>query len=71
MDSAAQQAAGDPLGRMSEDELLRRGHQAMARAARLPVGSLGRAVQWAVYETYAGELERRAIAYAVSLGGGQ
>ncbi len=59
-----------PPEQMSEDELLRRGHQAMARAARAPVGSLGRAVQWAVYEAYSAELERRAIAYAVSLGGG-
>jgi hypothetical protein len=42
----------------------------MAKAARLPVGSLGRAIAWALYETYAGEMERRAIAYAVSLGAG-
>ena len=53
---------------MSEDELLRRAHRAMARAARLPVGSLGRAVQWAVFESYAGELERWAIRFVVSLG---
>jgi hypothetical protein len=64
MDQAAPQAAGDPLGQMSEVELLRLGHQAMARAARLPVGSLGRKVQWAVYDTYAGELGRRALAWA-------
>jgi hypothetical protein len=45
---------------MTEDELLDRARTAMFTAAALPVGSLGRSIQWAVYDNYSGELARRA-----------
>lgn len=51
-----------PPEQMTEAELLDRARRAMLRAAALPVGSLERSVQWAVYDTYAAELRRRAIA---------
>jgi len=51
-----------PPGEMSEQELLDRARNAMRRAAALPPGSLARSIQWAVYDRYAGELRRRAIA---------
>ena len=63
-------ATPTPLELLTETELLKLGHKAMARAAQLPVGSLGRAVAWCAYETYAGELERRAIEYAVNISRG-
>jgi hypothetical protein len=40
-----------PLDRMSEDELLERARKAMSRAVSLPVGSLGRSIQWGVFDT--------------------
>jgi L-ribulose-5-phosphate 3-epimerase UlaE len=48
-------------GDMTEDELLARARAAMTRAAALPPRSALRAIQWAVYDTYAGELGRRAV----------
>ena len=51
-----------PPEQMTEGELLAAARRAMLRAAALPPGSLERSVQWAVYDTYAGELRRRAIA---------
>src|SRR5262245_40411802 len=50
-----------PLDSLSEEELLTRARKAMSRAISLPFGSLGRAVQWGVYDTLSEELERRAI----------
>lgn len=61
---------GTPVDQMTEDELLARARKAMLRAAALPVGSLGRSVQWAVYDTYEGELRRRALSLAASIGTG-
>jgi hypothetical protein len=58
----------EPPELMTEDELLDHARQAIGRASVLPVGSLGRAVQWAIYDQYANELERRAIGFVVSLG---
>ena len=52
-----------PLDRLTEDELLARAQAAMDRAVAAGRGTLGWAVQWAVYDTYAGELERRAIGF--------
>ena len=52
-----------PAERMTEDELLARAGKAMVRAAVLPVGSLARSIQWAVYDTYADELARRAAPF--------
>ena len=51
-----------PPEQMTKRELLDRARRAMLRASALPVGSLERSVQWAVCDTYAGELRRRAIA---------
>ena len=46
MDGAAPQAAGGtPIEQMTEDELLARARTAMERAAALPPGSIGRAIQ--------------------------
>ena len=60
-DGAAPQAAGGrPLEQMTEDELLERARKAMLRAAALPPGSLGRSVQWAVFDAAMGELRGRA-----------
>jgi hypothetical protein len=64
MDQAAPQAAGGPLGAMSENELLERAAAAMARAIAAGAGTLGWSVQWAAYDTVMGELDRRAIALA-------
>jgi hypothetical protein len=66
--AAPEPPAGTPVELLTEDQLLSLGHKAMARAAKLPAGTLGRAIAWCAYETYAQELERRAIEYAVSLG---
>ena len=55
-----------PLDKMSEDELLESARQAMGRAASLPVGSLGRSIQWGVFDTLMAELDRRAIRYRLS-----
>jgi hypothetical protein len=38
----------------------------MARATALPLLSTARAIQWAVYDTYAGELGRRAVRYVAA-----
>ncbi len=65
MDEAAPQAGGGgrrPPGEMTEDELLEHARKAMIRAASLPWGSIGRSIAWAVYDTYAAELGRRAAA---------
>ena len=72
MDEAAPRAAGGtPLSGVSEDELLKRARRAMMRAAALPPGSLGRSVQWGVYDTMMAELNRRAVRWMLSrLGGG-
>ena len=51
-----------PPEQMTEAELLERAQRAMLRAAALPPGSLQRSVQWGIYDTYADELRRRAIA---------
>ena len=50
-----------PLEHMGEYELLERARMAMLKAATLPPGSLARSVQWGVYDTYSGELRRRAV----------
>jgi hypothetical protein len=55
---------------MTEDELLDRARTAMLKAAALPPGSLGRSIQWAVYDTYADELRRRAIRIITTSQGG-
>ena len=55
-----QAGGGTPAERMTEDELLERMGKAMLKAAVLPPRSLARSIQWAVYDTYAGELSRRA-----------
>jgi hypothetical protein len=47
-----------PLDKMTEDELLARARAALERV--LPVGSLGRSVQWAVHDTAMAELRNRA-----------
>ena len=44
---------------MTEDELLAVAGNAMTKATALPPGSTARAIQWAVYDTYSGELARR------------
>lgn len=51
------------LEQMTEDELVERAQKAFLRATLLPRGSLGRAVQWGVYDTYADELRRRALQF--------
>lgn len=63
---AAPQAAGGPLGDLSEDELLRQAHSAMDRAVAAGRGTLVWAIQWAAYDTVAAELDRRAVALAAT-----
>src|SRR5260370_480249 len=55
-----------PLDELGEDELLERARKAMRRAATLPVGSVGRAVQWAAFDSVMAELDRRAIRFVLS-----
>ena len=55
-----------PPENMSEDELIVHARKAMNRAASLPVGSLGRSIQWAVFDTYMAELDRRAVRFVLS-----
>lgn len=55
-----------PPESMSEDDLIERARSAMNRAAALPVGSLGRSIQWAVFDTYMAELDRRAVRFVLS-----
>lgn len=59
-----------PLERMSEDKLLKLAGKAMRRASALPARSPLRAIQWAVYDRYAGELGRRAAAVVAGISGG-
>ena len=54
-----------PLEQMNEDELLARARAAMARAATLPPGSLGRSIQWAVFDAAMDELRSRAARHIV------
>lgn len=49
-----------PPERMTEDELLAAAREAFLRAISHPPGSLERAIQWTVYDRYAGELRVRA-----------
>jgi hypothetical protein len=53
------------LDAMTEDELLERARKAMERAASLPVGSTGRAIQWAAFDALMAELDRRAIRFVL------
>ena len=55
-----------PPESMSEDVLIERARNAMNRAVVLPVGSLGRSIQWAVFDTYMAELDRRAVRFVRS-----
>jgi hypothetical protein len=55
------------LEQMTEDELLDRAHVALQRVMELPPGSALRAIQDAVYSTYAGELRRRALAFLAGM----
>jgi hypothetical protein len=55
-----------PIELMTERELLTLARLAMASAARQPRGSLSWTIQWAVYDTYAFELGRRACALLVA-----
>jgi hypothetical protein len=64
MDEAAPQAAGEPLGQMSEEELLRRAAMAMDRATAAGPGTLGWSVQWAVYDAYMAEMDLRVLRWA-------
>jgi hypothetical protein len=48
---------------MTEDELIDGAGKAMVKAAVLPAGSLARSIQWAVYDTCADELARRAAPF--------
>lgn len=66
MDQAAPQAAGNPLGQASEEELLRLAAAAMDRAVAAGTGTLGWAIQWAMYDTVMAELDHRAIALMAS-----
>jgi hypothetical protein len=54
---------GKSLDKLTEDELLARARKAMSRAASLPVGSLGRSVQWGAFDTVMAELDRRAVRF--------
>ncbi len=65
-DAAPQPAAGTPLDRMTEAELLTRARAAMARAIAAGRGTLGWSVQWAAYDTVMAELDRRALRWAAS-----
>ena len=55
-----------PPENMSEDVLIERARNAMNRAVVLPVGSLGRSIQWAIFDTYMSELNRRAVRFVRS-----
>jgi hypothetical protein len=49
-----------PLDQMTEGKLLARARAALERVTELPVGSLGRSVQWAVHDAAMAELRNRA-----------
>jgi hypothetical protein len=51
---------GKPLDELTEDEILVRARKAVSRAASLPPGSLGRSIQWGIFDTVMAELGRRA-----------
>jgi hypothetical protein len=71
MDEAAQAAGGaaPELELMTEDDLLDWAQKAMGRAVAQPRGSIGWIVQWAAYDTYAGELGRRAVRFVACRNG--
>jgi hypothetical protein len=64
MNQAAPSAAGNPLGQASEEDLLRTAAAAMDRAVAAGPGTLGWAIQWAMYDTYMAEMDRRALRWA-------
>lgn len=67
-EAAPQGAGGKPPGQMTEDELCARARAALNRVVELPVGSLGRSIQWAVHDTAMEELALRAeVALAEAL----
>jgi hypothetical protein len=55
---------GADLSQLSEDELVTRASSAMARAIAAGPGTLGWAIQWAVYDEFSGELDLRAAKLA-------
>jgi hypothetical protein len=64
MDEGEPQAAGNPLGQASEEELLQAAAAAMGRAIAAGPGTLGWAVQWGMYDTYMAEMDLRALRWA-------
>lgn len=57
-----------PLDELTEDELVARARKAMSRAVSLPVGSLGRSIQWCAFDAVMAELDRRAVRFLLRPG---
>lgn len=51
---------------LADEEVLKRAAAALRKVPGLPLGSLERAIQWAVYRGCAAELDRRAVAYGMA-----
>jgi hypothetical protein len=59
----------DPYAGMSDEQVLARAARALGKVPALPLGSVERAIQWAVYESAKAELDRRMFLHlAAALG---
>jgi len=52
-------AAADPYAAMTDIQVLARAAAALRKVPELPVGSIQRGLQWALYESARAELDRR------------
>ena len=59
------EAAGPYYG-MEDEQVLARAAGALERAKALPVGSVQRAIQWAVFDSAMMELDRRAMRHILA-----
>lgn len=51
---------------MTDAQVLQRAATALRKVTGYPIGSVERSVQWGIYESCAGELDRRAVAHALA-----
>jgi hypothetical protein len=56
----------DPYAGMTDDQVLDRAAKALRKWSTLPMGTIQRSMQRAVFDSSMGELDRRAIAHVVA-----
>jgi hypothetical protein len=56
----------DPYLGLTDDEVLKRAAKALRKWSTLPIGTIERSIQRAVFDSAMAELDRRAIAHVVA-----